>query len=91
MAKGVAAPTNIDTVNTGHFPATVTMADLNTCRDFVREFVHAVQAPKRVGRTIDDFVATWKLPERFVKEGYVDVSHLGPLRPDVEVVWGETK
>lgn len=90
IAKGVAALTNIDTVITGHFPAAVTMADLKTYGDFIREFVHAVQTAKRTGRTIDDFLAAWKLPERFVSEGYVDVSHLRPLRPDVEVVWGET-
>jgi hypothetical protein len=67
------------------------MADLKTYEDFTREFVQAVQAAKRAGRTIDDFVKSWKMPERFLREGYVDFSHLRPLRPDVEVVWNETK
>ena len=91
IAKAVAALTNIDTVITGHYPTTLTMADLTTYADFVREFVQAVQAAKRAGRTIDGFVSTWKLPERFVKEGYVDIGNLRPLRPDVEVIWKETK
>ena len=91
IAKAVAALTEIDTVVTGHYPTTLTMADLKTYGDFTREFVDAVQAAKKAGRTIDDFVNAWKLPERFLKDGYVDFSHLRPLRPDVEVIWNETR
>ena len=91
IAKAVAALTNIDTVITGHYQTTLTMADLKTYGEFTREFVQAVQASKRAGRTIDDFVAAWKLPERFVKEGYMDFSKLRSIRPDVEVIWNETK
>ena len=83
--------TDIDTVITGHYPTTLTMADLETYGGFVREFVQAVQAAKRNGRTIEEFVSTWKLPERFVKEGYLDIGNLRPLRPDVEVIWNETR
>lgn len=67
------------------------MADLKTYGDFVRHFVEAVQAAKKAGWTMDDFVNTWKMPERFLKEGYVDTAHLRPLKPDVEVVWNEAK
>ena len=41
--------------------------------------------------TIEEFVSSWKLPERFVMEGYVDIGNLRPLRPDVEVIWNETR
>jgi len=91
IAKAVAALTNIDTVITGHYQTTLTMADLRTFGEFTREFVQAVQAAKRAGRTIDDFVKAWKIPERFVKEGYASTEHLRPIRPDVEVIWNETK
>jgi glyoxylase-like metal-dependent hydrolase (beta-lactamase superfamily II) len=87
IARAVAALTGIDTVITGHYPTTLTMADLATYGAFVGAFVEAVQAAKRAGRTIEDFLASWRLPERFVQEGYVDLAHLRPLRPDVEVVW----
>ena len=41
-------------------------------------------------------LATWldakgAQPEKFVRQGYVDISHLRPLRPDVEVIWRETE
>src|SRR5439155_12182437 len=64
---------------------------LKTYGDFVREFVQAVQTAKRSGRTIEEFVSSWKLPEGFVMEGYVDIGNLRPLRPDVEVIWNETR
>jgi cyclase len=91
IAKAVAALPSIETVITGHYPTTLTMADLKTYGDFTREFVQAVQAARKAGGTIDDFVGTWKTPERFLKEGYVQATHLRPLRPDVEVVWNETR
>ena len=91
IAKAVATLTNIDTVITGHYQTTLTMADVKTYGDFTHEFVQAVQAAKKAGRTIDDFVTTWKLPERYLKEGYMDFSQLRSIRPDVEVIWNETK
>jgi len=91
IANAVGALTNIDTVITGHYQTTLTMADLRTFGDFTREFVQAVQAAKRDGRTIDDFVNSWKIPERFLKEGYASTEHLRPIRPDVEVIWNEIK
>ena len=91
IAKAIATLANIDSIITGHYQTTLTMADLKTYGDFMREFVEAVQAAKKAGRTIDDFINTWKVPERFLKEGYFDASQLRPLRPDVEVIWNETK
>lgn len=55
------------------------------------EFVEAVHEARRAGRTIDDFASSWKIPERFLEQGYLDVTHLRPLRPDVEAVWNETR
>jgi len=76
---------------TGHYPGTLTMADLKTYGDFTREFVEAVQAAKKSGRTIDDFVNTWKLPARYLKDGYNDFSQLRSIRPDVEAIWNESR
>jgi glyoxylase-like metal-dependent hydrolase (beta-lactamase superfamily II) len=90
LESALAALTDVQTVATGHYPVTLTMADLATYGDFVREFVEAVQAAKRSGRTIDDFVDGWSLPERYRRDGYVMATHLRPLRPDVEAIWNET-
>jgi glyoxylase-like metal-dependent hydrolase (beta-lactamase superfamily II) len=100
IAKAAAALKNIATVITGHSQTTMTLADLKTYGDFNREFVQAVQAAKKAGRTIDDVVNTWKVPERFLKEGYLTPEQYQQLtrqpittrlRANVEVVWNETK
>jgi glyoxylase-like metal-dependent hydrolase (beta-lactamase superfamily II) len=103
IAKAAAALKNIDIVITGHTPTTLTMADLKTYADFTREFVQTIQSAKKAGRTIDDVVNSWKVPERFQKDGYLtpdEVQQLtrwtpavqkARLRANVEVVWNETK
>ena len=99
LAQAAALP-NIDTVITGHNQTTLTMADLKTYGDFNREFVQAVQEAKKAGRTIDDVVNGWKVPERFLKDGYMTPDEYQRLarqpmatrlRANVEVVWNETK
>jgi cyclase len=91
LARAVAALSDIETVVTGHYPTTLTMADLQTYARFTQEFVGQAQAARRAGATVDDFVKAWTIPEPFSAEGYVDLSHLRPIRPDVEAVWNETK
>jgi cyclase len=103
IAKAAAALKNVDTVITGHNPTTLTMTDLKTYADFTREFVQTVQAAKKAGRTIDDVVSSWKVPERFQKEGYLTPEEIqqllrwspavqtARLRSTVEIIWNETK
>jgi len=91
IARAVASLRDVDTVITGHYQTALTMADLKTYGDFVREWVQTIQAAKKSGRTIDEFIAGWKIPERFAKEGYLSTEHLRSTRPDVEAVWNETK
>ena len=97
IANAVARLRNVDTIITGHFPTTLTMADLRMYGDFTREIVETVQAAKRSGRTLDEVAAAWKVPERFVKEGYTQVGadpRMAATRVRtnlVEVIWNETK
>jgi predicted Rdx family selenoprotein len=79
------------------------MADLKTFAEFIREFVQTTQSAKKAGRTIDDFVNSWKVPERFQKDGYPTPEQIqqllrysvaaqtARLRSNVEVIWNETK
>lgn len=91
IARAVAELSNIETVVSGHYPSTLAMADLETYGQFIGKFVEAVRKAKRDGRTIDDFVGAWKIPERFLDQGYVDTTHLRSIRPDVEVIWNEAE
>ncbi len=78
---------NIDVVIPGH-STNMTMADLKEYGEFNAEFVKAVQAAKKAGKTVDQVVATWKVPERF--RGYAAATP-ARLKPNVEVVWNETR
>ena len=89
IARAIAALPEIETVVSGHHPTTLAMSDLEIYGDFMGEFVRAVREARSAGETIEDFVKTWRIPEQYVKEGYVDTRHLRPIRSDVEVVWNE--
>jgi cyclase len=98
LAKAAALP-NIDIVITGHSQTTMTMADLKMYQDFNREFVELVKAAKKAGQTIDDVVNGWKVPERFLENGYLTPDAYQKiagkqmserLRANVEVIWKET-
>ena len=60
---------NIDIVITGHAPTTMTMSDLSTYADFNRDFVNAAREAKKAGKSVDDFVAGWKVPEKYAGYG----------------------
>jgi glyoxylase-like metal-dependent hydrolase (beta-lactamase superfamily II) len=91
IARAIAAFPEIETLVSGHYPATLAMSDLEIYRDFMGEFVRAVREARSAGETIDDFVNAWRIPEPYVEQGYVDTSHLRPIRSDVEVVWNEAE
>jgi hypothetical protein len=84
-------------VITGHHMTTLTMADLKMYTAFIYDFIAAVQAAKKAGRSIDDVASTWKMPERFLEAGYTQpppgTSGQGTarLRVNVEIVWNELK
>ena len=89
LDKAAALP-NIDTVITGHNAMTLTMADVKMYSDFNRDFVDAVRSAKRAGQTLDQFVAAWKVPERFAKWGSTQ-PNAERLRANAGVVWDELK
>jgi cyclase len=99
LAKA-AALTSIDDIISGHHATTLTLGDLKTYGAFIHEFVEAVQVAKKAGRTIEDIVNTWTIPERFLKEGYMTPEEYqrvarqplsARVRANAEIVWSETK
>ena len=83
-----AALTGIDTVITGHAPATMTMADVKEYADFNRAFVEDVRAAKKAGRSVDEVASSWKVPARF--KGYAEPP-AARLKVNVQVVFDESK
>ena len=96
IAKAAALP-DVDTIITGHFATTLTIADLKLYAEFTREILEAVRAAKTAGRTLDDVVNTWRVPERYLREGYTQIGDdpqmaASRLRTNViEVLWNELK
>jgi hypothetical protein len=56
----------VQTVITGHYHRVLELTDLETYGVFVRRFVEAVQAAKRARATIEEFVGSWRIPDRFL-------------------------
>jgi glyoxylase-like metal-dependent hydrolase (beta-lactamase superfamily II) len=88
IAKAAALP-NIDTVITGHATTTMTMADVKEYGDYNRAFVEHVRSARKAGQTLEQ-AANWKVPERFLKNGYTQPMP-DALRSNVQVVWNEIK
>ena len=88
IAKAAATP-NVDRVITGH-STTMAVADLREYGEFIREWVAYVQAGKKAGRTLDEVVSAWRIPERF--KGYTPPQPgMGNWRANAQVIWDETK
>src|SRR6185503_13321759 len=80
---------DIDTVITGHNQTVLTTADIQTYSEFIRDFVATVRAAKKAGHSIDDVANSWKMPERFLKEGYAQNTQVARVKSNVEVLWKE--
>lgn len=87
LDKAAALP-GIDTIINGHNPTTMTPADVKTYAEFIREFVTTVQAAKKAGRTVDEVVASWTTPAKYV--GYA-APQAARVKADAQVIFTETK
>ncbi len=87
LANAAAKATNIDQIINGHNATTTTIADLKTQSEFIAEFVKFAQDAKKAGKTVDDVVATWKTPAKYV--GYAAPAP-ARVKADAQVVFDET-
>jgi glyoxylase-like metal-dependent hydrolase (beta-lactamase superfamily II) len=65
LARVHSSVKNVETIITGH-GTQMTMNDLLEYASFNRDFLNAVREAKQAGRTAEDFVSTWKIPEKYV-------------------------
>lgn len=87
LAKAAAVP-GVTTIINGHNPTTMTPADVKTYSEFIAEFVAAVQAAKKAGKSVDDVVASWTTPAKYA--GYA-AAQAARVKADAEVIFTETK
>jgi cyclase len=88
LKKAASGVKNVETIITGHAPATMTMADLTMYAQFVRDFVDAARAAKKAGRTVDEFSTAWKIPEKYT--GYAPPQAAG-VKNAAQVIFDEVK
>lgn len=87
LAKAASSVKNVDSIITGH-STVMTMKDLSEYAEFNREFLAAVQAGKKAGKSVEEIAAGWSLPARYT--GYT-APQPARLRANVEVIFSEIK
>ena len=75
----------IDQIITGH-GAVMTHADLEEYAEFNREFMQFVDAGKLKGQTVDQIVASWKMPANYKRYAQPAPAR---LRSNVELIFNE--
>jgi glyoxylase-like metal-dependent hydrolase (beta-lactamase superfamily II) len=86
LKKAAAGLKGVDTIITGHSATTMTMADLNEFQQFNQEFVDAVRAQLKAGKTVDEIAAGWTVPAKYA--GYTLGSR---VKGDIQVIADEIK
>ena len=74
---------NVDTLISGHSPATTTPTDLKNFIQFIRGYVNDVQVAKREGTTVDDVASTWTPPAGFT-------ARPARVRSNAQLIFDET-
>src|SRR5262249_45551912 len=87
LAKAHEGINNVDTIITGHATVQMTWADLAEYAQFNKDFLAAVQAGKKAGKSADDIAAGWKLPDKY--KGYTIAD--ARLKQNVMAVYNEIK
>ena len=87
LAKAASTIANVDQIITGH-STVMTMADLKEYADFNREFLMAVQAGRKGGRTAEQIAAAWTIPARYA--GYARPQP-ARLQSNVQVILDELR
>jgi glyoxylase-like metal-dependent hydrolase (beta-lactamase superfamily II) len=87
LAKAASSVKNVDSIITGH-STVMTMKDLSEYAEFNREFLAAVQAGKKAGKSADAIAAGWSIPAKYT--GYA-APQAARLKANVELIFSETK
>jgi glyoxylase-like metal-dependent hydrolase (beta-lactamase superfamily II) len=87
LAKAASGVKNVDSIITGH-STVMTMADLKEYAQFNDDFAAAVREAKKQGGTVEAFVKTWKIPEKY--KGYAAPAEVR-LLSNARIVWDEVK
>lgn len=88
LTKAYNGVKDVDTIINGHAPATMTRDDLKVYADFIRDFVSAVRDAKKAGKSVDDVVSSWKVPDKYT--GYA-APQPASIKNAAQVIFDESK
>jgi cyclase len=88
-AADFADKNRIDTIINGHNDTPSTRSDLREYSQFVREYVTYAQEAKKAGKSVDDAVKGWKIPEKYA--GYNTTPNAARDKVNFELVYKESK
>ena len=87
LAKAASTVKNVESIITGH-STVMTLKDLAEYAEFNKDFLAAVQAGKKAGKSADDIAAGWTMPAKYV--GYAAPAATR-VKTNVEVILAELK
>ena len=87
LAKAASSVKDVDSIITGH-STVMTMADLREYAQFNDDFANAIREAKKKGGSAEEFVKTWKIPEKY--KGYAAPAE-ARLLSNAKIVWDEMK
>jgi cyclase len=87
LQNAVSTIKNVDTVVGGHTPSPVTWNDFKTYTDFYKDFLTAAQDSMRKGAAVDDFVKTYRVPDKY--KGFI--ADPQQVRANAQAIWNESQ
>ena len=88
LAKVTGSIQNVDTVITGHTPV-LTWNDLKEYAEFNRDFVAYAQATLKAGKSAEEAVAEYKIPEKYKGYAIAPSKEFDPAKANIELLYKE--
>ena len=84
---------NVDSIITGHANKLMTMADLKDFADYNNDFIEWVKKEIKAGKTSDQAVMEYKVPERFAAKGVTASTGglFGGIKNNIDTAYKELK
>jgi cyclase len=80
---------NVDTVIPGHDDV-LSWNDLKVCADFYKEFLTWTEAEKKAGKSVDEAVADYQIPDKYKAQGYTP-GVARAVRMNIQGIYDELK
>jgi cyclase len=88
LSRVVANIKNVDTIIPGHEANVLPFSDLKLYADFYKDFLDWTVAERKAGKTVDQAVAEYKVPEKYASHGFTPGVDRA-VRSDIQGIYSE--